>query len=260
MSIFLILAAIAGSLIAILPAFLIFLYIAQFKGSMWVSALLGGIFWFIALLARTPVLLVLEFWGLTIPPSFYAIYAAILIFLGAFMAGLFEEGIKFGFLNKYPQFIKTLKHALCFGLGWGLSEALLIYALSVLAYGFFYELLIMFVPLPPEPVLILNFIFGAFERNVAILFHVSATILVALAIWHRRYLFAIVAILTHFLFDFIPLILLQFVLYPLLPSIVAVIVVEGLFGVFAIIFVLLAYFLLKRESGPPEMDTDAEPT
>ncbi len=260
MSLFLILAAVAGSLIAILPAFLIFLYIARFKGSMWISALLGGIFWFIALLARTPVLLVLEFWGLTIPPSFFAIYAAILIFLGALMAGLFEEGIKFGFLNKYPQFIKTLKHALCFGLGWGLCEALLIYVLTVLAYGFLYELIIMFVPLPPEPVLILNFILGAFERNVAILLHVSATIIVALAIWHRRYLFVAVAILAHFLFDFVPLILLQFVLYPLLPYMNAIIIVEGLLGVFAVLFVLLAYFLWKREGGPRELDTDAELT
>jgi uncharacterized membrane protein YhfC len=260
MSLLLILAAVAGSLIAILPALLIFLYIARFKGSMWISALLGGVFWLVALLARTPILVALEFWGLTIPPTLYVIYVAILIFLGALMAGLFEEGIKFGFLNKFPQFIKTIKHALCFGLGWGLSEALLLYVLTVLTYGFFYELLITIVTLPPEPVLIMNFMFGAFERNVAILFHISATIIVALAIWHHRFLYAGVAILAHFLFDFIPLILLQFVFYLILPSIIASILVEGLFAILAFLLILLAYYLLKREGGPPELKTDAELT
>ena len=66
--------------------------------------------------------------------------------------------------------------------------------------------------------------------------------------------------LLHFLFDFVPLILLQFVLYPLLPYMTAIIIVEGLLGVFAVLFVLLAYFLWKREGGPPELDTDAELT
>ncbi len=259
MSLFLILTAVAGSLIAILPAFLIFLYIARFKGSMWLSALLGGIFWLLALLARTPILLVLDLWGLTIAPPFYAIYVAILIFLGSLMAGLFEEGIKYGFLNKYPAFIKTLKHALCFGLGWGLCEALLVYVLTVLTYGFLYEWLITIVPLPSESILIFNFILGAIERNIAIVFHVSATILVALAVWHHRFIFALVAILAHFLFDFIPLIILQFILYPILDPFIATIVVESLFAVLALFILFLAYWLLKRGGGPPQIIAESEP-
>jgi uncharacterized membrane protein YhfC len=256
MTLVLILAAVAGSLIAILPAFLIFLYIARFKGSMWLSAILGGVFWLLALLARTPILVALEFWGLTITPAFYVVYVTIMIFLGAFMAGLFEEGIKYGFLKKVPRFIDTVKHALSFGLGWGLCEALLLYVLTVLLYGFLYDWLITIITLPPEPVLILNFIAGAVERNIAILFHVSATIIVALAVWHHRSLFAWLAILAHFLFDFIPILLLQFVFYPLLPSTIALILVEGLFAGFAILFAVLAYYLLKREGGPPKLEPE----
>jgi uncharacterized membrane protein YhfC len=200
---------------------------------------------------------VLELWGLTIPAPFYDIASAILIFMGAFLAGLFEEGIKYGFLKKFPNFVKTIKHALCFGLGWGLSEALLIYVLTVLAYGFLYEWLITIITLPPESYLFFSFILGAFERNTAIVFHVSATILVALAVWHRRFLFAFLAILTHFLFDFIPIMIYRFVLYPLLDPFIAGILIECVIAVFAIIFLVLAYWLLKREGGPPE--TEATP-
>ena len=255
----LIMIAIVGSLIAVLPAFFLFLYIARFKGSMWLSALLGGVFWLVALLARTPILFVLELWGLTITPAFYVLFVTIVIFMGALMAGLFEEGIKYGFLKKFPSFVKTVKHALCFGLGWGLSEALLVYVLTVLTYGFLYEWLITIITLPPEFYLYFSFILGAFERNIAIVYHVSATILVALAVWHRRFFFAFLAILTHFLFDFIPLILLQFVLYPLLDPFIVGILAECLFAIFAIIFLVLSYWLLKREGGPPKTEMKLPP-
>lgn len=251
MSLLLLLVAIAGTLIAILPALILFLYIARFEGSLWISALLGGIFWLLALLARTPILLALEFWALTVSPLLYVLLAAILIFTGAFLAGLFEEGIKYGFLYKYPQFVKTLKHALCFGLGWGFCEALLLYVLTVLVYGFLYDWLITIITLPTESELIFSFLLGAVERNVAIVFHISATILVALAVWHHRFIFAVLAILFHFLFDFIPLIILQFLLYPLLDPYTASILVECIFAVFAIIFVVITYWLWKREGGPP---------
>ncbi len=260
MSLLLIVAAIAGSLIAGLPAFLVFLYIARLKASMWVSAILGGIFWFVALLARIPILLVFELVGLVISPAFLMAYTAALLLGASLMAGLFEEGIKYVFLKKYPQYIKAMKHALCFGLGWGISEALLLYVFDVLAYGFLYDWLITIIPLPPESILILNFMIGAIERNIAILFHVSATIIVALAIWHRRFIFAIMAILAHFLFDFIPLMILQFVLYPTLTSFVAVIIVEGLFGAFAIFLIFLAFYLWKREGGPSEPQPETEVT
>ncbi|MFX1318743.1 MAG: YhfC family glutamic-type intramembrane protease [Promethearchaeota archaeon] len=256
MSLLFILVAIVCSLIAILPAFLIFLYVARFKGSMWISALLGGVFWFLALLAREPILIILQLGLLPLLSSFYVVLIVILFFLGALMAGLFEEGIKYGFLRKYPAFVKTVKHALCFGLGWGLSEAILLYVVTVLTYGFLYEWLATIVTLPSESQMIFSFILGAFERNTAIVLHVSATILVALAVWHKRFLFAFGAILSHFLFDFIPIMILQFVLYPFLDPILAGILAEVLIAVFAIIFLILAYWLLKREGGPPEIELE----
>jgi uncharacterized membrane protein YhfC len=172
--------------------------------------------------------------------------------LGALLAGLFEEGIKFVFVKKYPSYIKTVKHALCFGLGWGICEALLLYVLTVLTYGFLYEWLITIITLPPESYLYYSFTLGAFERNIAIVFHVSATILVALAVWHSRILFALLAILAHFLFDFIPIMMMQYVFYPLLDQFTAGILTETVFAIFAIVFLVLAYWLLKREGGPPE--------
>ncbi len=248
----LIIAGVAGCLIAILPAFLIFLYIARFKGRFWLSALLGGIFWFIALLARTPILAIIEFVVLIVPLELLLVYTAIVIFTASLLAGLFEEGIKYFFLKRTRRFIETTKHALSFGLGWGLGEAFLIYVLDVLVYAFFYPLLIIFTPLPPEEILAINFLIGAVERNLAIIFHVSATILVALAIWHGKRMLLWVAIFAHFLFDFVPILLYQFVFIPLLgPTFIPVVLTEALFAVWGIVFAILAFYEWKWLGGPP---------
>jgi uncharacterized membrane protein YhfC len=259
MSLTLIFAAVAGTVIAILPAFLIFLYIARFKGSLWVSALLGGLFWFVAYLARTPILVAIDFGALFIPVELILAYTAFAIFLASLMAGLFEEGTKYGFLRWQPQFIQTLKHALCFGLGWGISEALWIYAAEVLTVAFFYEWLLTIITLPPEPVLITSLLFGAIERNLVMVFATSATIFVALAVWHQQWKYALLAITAHFLYNFIPIMILQFILAPILPYLLLLIMGETMFALFTIFFALLAYYLLKREGGPSELEPEPPP-
>ncbi|MFW9831153.1 MAG: YhfC family glutamic-type intramembrane protease [Candidatus Thorarchaeota archaeon] len=256
----LIITGIAGTLIAILPAFIIFFYIARFKGRMWLSAVLGGVFWFIALLARTPILAGLELLGIFITSEMLLVYLAIIIFLAALMAGLFEEGIKYLFLKRQPKWIETTQYVLCFGLGWGLGEAFLIYVIDVLAYAFLYPFLSTIISLPPEYILAQNFLIGAVERNIAIVFHVSATILIALAVWHKKLKFLWLAIFVHFLFDFIPLIILQFLLYPILGStLTAVLIVETLFAVYAVIFAVLAFYLWKWEkvTVPLKLETES---
>lgn len=247
----LILAAVAGSLIAILPASILFLYIARFRGRLWLSALLGGVFWLVALLARLPIILGIELGVLFISPAMILTYAAVALLIAALMAGLFEEGIKYLFVRSQPQFIETEKHALCFGFGWGLGEALLIYVVDVLTYAFLYPFLATIIPLPPEAVFITSILIGSVERNLAIIFHVSATILVALAVWHGKRLWVWLAILVHFLFDFIPLILLRFVLYPILgTAFLPIVIIEALIAIFAVFFALTTYFIWRKEGGP----------
>ncbi|MDO8055268.1 MAG: YhfC family glutamic-type intramembrane protease, partial [Candidatus Hermodarchaeota archaeon] len=222
---FLIITAIAGTLIALLPGLIIFIFIARKTETMWLGAILGGIFWLAALLARTPLLLIIDIVAPIIPPTALLLYVAFALFFASLLAGLFEEGFRFLFLRWQPKFIETVKHALTFGLGWGLGEAIMVYALDVLTIAFFYPLLIdLGIILPPEPILMLNIMFGAVERNIAIVFHVTATIFVAIAVWHRKPIYLGFAIAAHFLFNFVPISLYRFVLLYIMDSITAAIV------------------------------------
>ncbi|MFX0168256.1 MAG: YhfC family glutamic-type intramembrane protease [Candidatus Hodarchaeota archaeon] len=249
----LIISGIVGSIIALLPGIVLLVYIARKNQTMWFGALLGGIFWLAALLARTPIQLVVELSGLLIPPETALLYLALVLFIASLMAGLFEEGFRFLFLRWQPKFIETTKHALSFGLGWGLGEAIIIYVLDVLTIVFFYPLLIdLGLSLPPEPILILNIMLGALERNLAIIFHVTATVFVALAVWHRKPLFVGLAITAHFLFNFVPISLYRFVFLLFLETFTAVIAIYGLFTIFALLYVYLADYLLQREGSPPK--------
>ncbi|MHA1917039.1 MAG: YhfC family glutamic-type intramembrane protease [Candidatus Ranarchaeia archaeon] len=170
--------------------------------------------------------------------------------MNAISAGLFGEGVRFGIFNKKRGVIKTVKHALCFGLGWGLREALLIFVISTLVQGIFYELLITINPMPSESALIFSFILNGFERNITILFHTSLTMLVALAVWHRKFFFVLVAIMIHFLFDFIPIMILEFILYQTLDTFIARIVTQCVFAVFSAVTFIVAFKFLKQEVGP----------
>jgi uncharacterized membrane protein YhfC len=255
---FLIITGVVGTLIALLPGFIIFVFIARKTETMWLGAILGGVFWFAALLARTPLLLIIDVVALLIPPTALLLYVAFALFFASLMAGLFEEGFRFLFLRWQPKFVETFKHALTFGLGWGLGEAIMVYALDVLAIAFYYPLLIdLGITLPPEPILMLNIMFGAVERNLAILFHVAATTFVAIAVWHHKPLYVWLAITAHLLFNFIPISLYRFVFLYIMDSYTAAIVLYGLFTAIALLYVLLADYLLKREGTPtPEIVPD----
>ncbi|MEM3584575.1 MAG: YhfC family glutamic-type intramembrane protease [Nitrososphaerales archaeon] len=167
-------------LIALIPAFAIFVYIAKAKGSMWLAFILGGAGWFIALLLRIlPLQLPLLIYGQD--------FASSLIYFGyaSLLAGIFEEGIRYICISKVSVTRENHKHILSFGLGWGFLEAVIIYALNVLAIIF----------LMPESTF-MDLLPGAIERNIAILLHVALSFLVLCALNMIRFLILAIGIHT----------------------------------------------------------------
>jgi uncharacterized membrane protein YhfC len=129
---------------------------------LWINALLGGAGWFVALLTRLPLLMLAR--GLEIYAR--ALYASL-------MAGLFEETARYFVVKSRSRLINNLRSSASIGLGWGLTEALIIYALQV-----------------PFVAAIINhdwtaFIPGALERNIAIAFHLAMTLLISLTVIGR---------------------------------------------------------------------------
>ncbi len=146
-------------LVSVLPGLVALIVISRPNRSYWLMALIGGAGWLIALIAREPILLLLG--SLDLYPR---------ICLAAFMAGVFEEITRYLILKRFVSKNTDLYGALSIGLGWGLTEALLLYAIQVplaaTIYGYNWT----------------DFLPGAIERNSAILFHLGMTILIMLGI------------------------------------------------------------------------------
>ncbi len=211
-------------LIALVPAFAVFVYFAKTKGSMWLAFVLGGAGWFGALLLRVlPLQLPLLIYGQD--------FASSLIYFGyaSFLAGLFEEGIRYICISKASFAREDHKHVLSLGLGWGFLEAVLIYALNVLAILF----------LMPEHTF-MNLLPGAIERNTTILLHIALSFLVLCALNMRRFL--ILAIGIHAAVDIIALWIYHYVFVG------EVWLVEGILFAMTIIVALFAYLIAKRYS------------
>ena len=145
-------------LLAILPGLIALMLIAKKKFKLWLDACLGGGGWLLALVLRLPIL---QFSAKTLNPTHLSL-------LAAFMAGIFEETFRYLVL-KYRLFSKgnPCETVLSVGLGWGLTEAFLIYALQVpLSYTVTGYDWTVYLP-------------GAFERNIAIILHVALTFIIA---------------------------------------------------------------------------------
>ncbi|MCS7108507.1 MAG: hypothetical protein RMH77_03025 [Sulfolobales archaeon] len=164
-------------LISSTPALIALTYISRRSLKLWLTALVGGGGWLIALLLRQPLLLLLMGLGNLYP------------YIASFLAGLFEEGFRLTLLR--IKFIRELsrKGAVSLGLGWGFSEALNIYAIPV----YFTSIMVGYnwVDLLP----------GAIERNSAVLLHVSLSILLSVNPNDIRLLIA--SILTHTLVNIV---------------------------------------------------------
>jgi hypothetical protein len=68
----------------------------------------------------------------------------------------------------------------------------------------------------------------------------------------------LLAILLHFLFDFIPILIYRYIIQPLLDPSIGGILIEFMLAILAIIFLVFAYWLLKREGGPPQIAEEPE--
>lgn len=184
------------SIIALGPILGLFICKTGSKTELWIVFILGGMIWLLALIVRTPLLLLQSVFQLEL--VYYA-YAAIL-------AGLFEEIFRYFFMKKWERFRKSKIHIFSMGLGWGFLEALLIYVLSIMLIAILTDL---GASIPELPSYASSFEFfvsglaGAFERWVATLLHVSLTFMVFQALKRKIYLYLAIAI--HAIVDFMAL-------------------------------------------------------
>ena len=209
-------------LIAIVPAFAVFIYFARVKGSMWLAFILGGASWLGALLLRIlPLQLPLVIYGQD--------FASNLVYFGyaSLLAGLFEEGIRYICIKKASFTREDHSHVLSFGLGWGFLEAVLIYALSALAFLVFMPELTFMDLLP-----------GAIERNVAVLLHSALSFLVLCALKMKRFL--ALAIGLHALVDMVTVSIYYYVF------IGEVWLVEGILFAMTLLIAIFTYLIVKR--------------
>jgi len=208
-------------LIALAPSFLLFFYFAK-KRTMWLAFVLGGLGWLAALLLR---LLPLQ-----IPPSVYGpVVTSNITYLAysTFLAGVFEEGTRYALFRKIQRIRVDWRHVLCFGLGWGFGEALLLYATAIISA----------VYLSQYQFTILDMLPGAIERNSTVALHTGWTFVVFNALTERKFVF--VAIALHTATDFIAVT--AFHIFGL-----GVWHVEGMIFVMALTTVAYAYEQLRR--------------
>jgi uncharacterized membrane protein YhfC len=258
------LCAVAGLFVALLPGFAFLLYFARRRGRLWIAALLGGVFWLLALLARLPIVIVVELvpslllgWYLSLPLPAQAFVVLVILFVSSLCAGLFEEGFKYLLVRHKPDLIETPHHVLCLGLGWGLMEAFLLAGLSYIVIIALFPLLPLLAPyLGPEAQLATGLLAGGFERDSAIVVHVSLSVFVAMAAWYadRKWLWS--AMFLHFIYDFSVICVAYGLVTPLFGSApLGVWLLEALVAVEALVIALLAYLLWQRKGGPPKAAT-----
>ncbi|MCP8315852.1 MAG: YhfC family intramembrane metalloprotease [archaeon] len=211
-------------LIALVPAFAVFIYFSRAKGSMWLAFIVGGVGWLGALLLRLlPLQLPLVIYGQD--------FASSLVYFGyaSLLAGLFEEGIRYICIKKASFTREDHRHVLSFGLGWGFLEAVLMYALSVL----------VILVLMPE-LTFMELLPGAIERNTAVLLHSAMSFLVLCALSMKRFL--ILAIGLHAIVDMIAVSIYYYVF------IGEVWLVEGILFAMTLLVAVFTYLIVKRYS------------
>ncbi len=163
--------------------------------------LIGGVGWFVAFFLRIFPLTLLQVFslmllGVNISDSDSVIKMAqhpLVLIWGPILAALFEEGIRYYVIRRYTLVRSFIFRSLIiFGLGWGISEILIIYVPNMIAALFF-----------QQDILWIFLIAGIFERMVAVSFHVLMAILVYFAIyeqWSKKWSLYL-AMCFHFLLD-----------------------------------------------------------
>jgi uncharacterized membrane protein YhfC len=215
-----------GILIALVPVFVLFLYIAQRRTSLWFVFGIGVAGWIIAIV-RIPILQWLgnAFLANWVRSAGTVVASYISLGINALFAGLFEEGIRYGLAKKIKRTRADLRHVLSFGLGWGFGEAVLIYVYPIVA-----------AYLQGRSIPVSSLLLGALERNIAIALHVGFAFLIFRAATQLRFLW--VAIIAHFLVDFIGV-----SLYTLTGNVGVTYVVASAFAL-----VLIGYLCMSRSA------------
>ena len=181
--------------LAILPSLLTLALLCKVDFRKWVLAILGGGGWFIALIARLGLL---AFISKTVEEYLVAGLSS------SILAGLFEETVRYLLIKHVfrKNEVWSSKHLASFGLGWGLIEAILIYVSQALYLG--YVLQVEWFNLVP----------GAIERNIAVLFHVALTFLIAYIIRRGKFMFILVPITLHAVSNIYAVLVFNFVKNP----------------------------------------------
>lgn len=144
------------------------------KGKLWFAWLLGGLFWFLALLLRLPLLTIIS----SIPEA--APYG---LFIGASLAGVFETSFRVLVIILLSKFTaNTAEKIYMTGLGWGTGEAFVVHTLAILQ--------ILLLPHDSEVIISLDgvewaLLFGGYERIISEIFHLYLFILVFYGIKYK---------------------------------------------------------------------------
>ncbi|RLG84595.1 MAG: hypothetical protein DRO40_00970 [Thermoprotei archaeon] len=217
-------------MIAIAPSLIALAVVSGSKLTRWINAILGGSGWLIALLARTPLLFFIQ--SLDMFPR---------IFFASLAAGVFEETMRY-FVVKYRISRESNFYSIAsIGLGWGLTEAIIIYALQVhtasATYGYYW----------------IDFFPAAIKRNIAIVFHLVMTLLASIAVVKSIKLLLFATISIHTLLDLVAVLIATYLNNPWL--------VEGLIALLTLttIIPVIAYvreiFPTKRYIGCKQIFT-----
>jgi uncharacterized membrane protein YhfC len=216
-------------LIALVPSFAYFVYVARTRKSMWLAFAIGAIGWTIALYARLPISNAIK----PIIGSSDIVYLGLTI--SALFAGIFEEGIRYGLMRSIKYLRIDWRHVLAFGLGWGFFEAVLIYAVNLLVATYTLG----------GDVPFLRLLAGATERNSAIILHVGLTFIIYKAVVSRKLVWFAGAIALHAAVDFFGVLLFYELKLSTWPFEVTVLAVF-------ILITTLAYKIVKKEFKPTE--------
>ncbi len=222
-------------LLAILPYLIFFIIYTRSRAKAWLAFLIGGVFWFIAYLLRSPLLqivLYLPFYPEPIETIqtqelLLVAYSPWYIAFSSSMAGLFEESFRFLAIKKIKLTSKNNIQLMSLGLGWGIGEAFVIHTLNLIPY--------LFTDFS-NPIAIL----GAIERLIVIPFHTAMAFFVYKCIKEDNNVWLLGAILLHFSFDFFGIMVFYYV---------NVILGEIVLAVFTLVLVLYLYFNYKNK--PP---------
>jgi len=214
-------------LIALAPAFALFVYVARTRKSMWLAFALGAVGWTVAFYAR---LLILT----TLPSVLDSVI--LIIVLSSLSAGIFEEGVRYGLMRKIRYLRIDWRHVLSFGLGWAFIEAVLIYAVNIFSVVY---ILGFAVPFP-------DMLVGAVERAFTVIFHVGLAFIIYRAVTSKLAWVA-VAVALHAAVDFISVSLYYMLRLPVWH-------VEAAILAMALLTVIFAYKIVKNEDSTTQIN------